>query len=145
MKLWHKALIAGAAIIFLAGTIYLVSLLAPGFALIGFMHHQMVRGVNCMNSIKNSDFPYWINHTKYFLQSSTSNELHEIFEDIPKDLKDKGITRIDVEATTVRYVWLGGMDHTYLEVEKGDDGAFRFHANYNDKEPSKVIAEIKSS
>ena len=38
----------------------------------------------------------------------------------------------------VRYVWMGGMDHTELEVDRLPDGNFRFIAHYND-DKSEVI------
>ena len=38
----------------------------------------------------------------------------------------------------VSYVWMGGMDHTYLKVQRMNDGDFRFTARYNDGK-SRVI------
>ena len=54
------------------------------------------------------------------------------------ELQQLGIIRIDILQYQVRYVWMGGMDHTELEIDRLEDGSFRFIAHYNDYE-SEVI------
>jgi hypothetical protein len=63
---------------------------------------------------------------------------------IPPELKALGIIRIDETTNMVRYMWMGGFDHTGLEVERLSDDTFQFYAGYNDKE-GKIIWPRKSN
>jgi hypothetical protein len=44
----------------------------------------------------------------------------------------------------VEYMWMGGLDHTGLEVERLSDNTFQFYAGYNDKE-GKIIWPRKTN
>src|SRR5437016_4922432 len=105
--------------------------------------HQTTTGATYMKSLKESDAPPWINRTKR-LVAEWNPSLHPIGayglggKPTPADLQQLGIIRIDILQDQVRYVWMGGMDHTELEVDRLPDGSFRFIAHYNDAQ-SKVI------
>ena len=64
----------------------------------------------------------------------------DVIDPIPSDLKDLGIRRIDVDKAggSVWYVWVGGLDHTFPEIRRTEQGDYRFIANY-DEESSRVI------
>ena len=51
---------------------------------------------------------------------------------IPTELMSLKILRVDVLEDEVRYVWAGGLEHTYLSVKRTSEG-FRFFAQYNDE------------
>ena len=50
---------------------------------------------------------------------------------IPPDLARLKIVRVDIFEDRVCYVWMGGMDHTYLEARRLPDGNFTLVAHYN--------------
>ncbi|MEM7020552.1 MAG: hypothetical protein AAF512_24820, partial [Pseudomonadota bacterium] len=58
---------------------------------------------------------------------------------VPSELDQIGITRVDIYQDEVVYVWLGGMDHTYLLVKRHGDGSFSLTAHYNDEEPQVLL------
>jgi hypothetical protein len=98
---------------------------------------QMAVGAKYMKSLKESDIPPWIERTKDLLSEWTP-ELNPVGaygldgKPVPADLQKLGIIRVDILQDQVRYVWMGGMDHTELEVDRLADGTFRFIAHYND-------------
>jgi hypothetical protein len=104
---------------------------------------QMAVGAKYMKSLKDSDIPPWIERSKLLLSEWTP-ELSPIGaygldgKAVPTDLQKIGIIRIDILQDQVRYVWMGGMDHTELEVDRLGDGTFRFIAHYND-DKSEII------
>ncbi len=106
------------------------------------MSAQMRAGQSCMDSITEHDVPMWIERTEEYLSDIDPNSGRDVnigeIHAIPLDLKNLGILRIDVNQDFVRYVWAGGLDHTFLEVLKTEQGDYRFTANYDD-ESSKVI------
>ncbi|HEY2711228.1 MAG TPA: hypothetical protein VGI60_01840 [Chthoniobacterales bacterium] len=107
-------------------------------------HGQMATGATYMKSLKEDDLPPWTERTKQFLTEWTPGSLDVVGaygmggKPIPADLHRLGIVRVDILEDQVRYVWMGGMDHTELEVDRLPDGSFRFIAHYNDEE-SEVI------
>jgi hypothetical protein len=105
--------------------------------LFGGMRHQMATGASYMKSLKESDVSPWIERTKRLLAewrpgSDPVGAYGLGGKPIPADLQHLGIIRIDILQDQVRYVWMGGMDHTELEVDRLADGTFRFIAHYND-------------
>jgi hypothetical protein len=103
----------------------------------GVWRKQMAIGATYMKSLKDSDVPPWIERTKRLL-AEWSPSLHPVGayglggKPVPADLQQLGIIRVDILEDQVRYVWMGGMDHTELEVDRLPDGSFRFIAHYND-------------
>lgn len=91
-----------------------------------------------MDSITEKDIPVWIERTENYLEEYDPNEygigVYGIGKDrpVPEELKKLGIIRIDRAKNSICYVWLGGLDHTYLHVEKDEDGEYIFTAGYND-------------
>jgi hypothetical protein len=57
---------------------------------------------------------------------------------IPRELAEIKIIRIDIGEDLIEYVWVGGMDHTSLIVEKGSDGLLSFTAQYDDDRRKKL-------
>jgi len=98
---------------------------------------QMRAGAAYMKSLKDSDMPPWIERTKRLL-AEWHPRLRPIGayglggKPIPPDLQQLKIIRVDILQDQVRYVWMGGMDHTELEVDRLPDGGFRFVAHYNE-------------
>lgn len=113
-------------------------LFAPCCILIGSMSYQQRKGCNYLNSITENDIPVWIERTEKYLKEYDPNEygigVYGLNKDnpVPKELKKLGIIRIDRTQNDICYVWVGGLDHTYLDVEKDEEGNFIFTAGYND-------------
>jgi hypothetical protein len=109
----------------------------------GVWRQQMATGATYMKSFKDSDVPPWIERTKRLL-AEWKPGLHPVGayglggKPVPADLQQLGVIRIDILQDQVRYVWMGGMDHTELEVDRLEDGGFRFIAHYNEAQ-SEVI------
>lgn len=86
----------------------------------------------------------WIERTEKYLREYDPNQDDQCglsvqhLDPIPKELKYLGILRVDIQENSVDYMWLGGMDHTYLTVAKDEQGQYVFTAGYNDYN-SKVI------
>jgi len=115
----------------------------------GIWRHQMATGASYMKSLRDSDVPPWIERTKIFLGewkpgSDPVGAYGLGGKPVPADLQQLGIIRIDILERQVRYVWMGGMDHTELEVDHLSDGRFRFIAHYNDTQ-SEVIWPKRSN
>ena len=107
--------------------------------------HHMAVGASYMKSLKESDMPPWIERTKRLLTESPPDS-HSVGvygqggKPIPADLQQLGIIRVDIFQDQVCYVWMGGMDHTDLEVDRLPNDRFRLIAHYNDFH-SRVIWE----
>lgn len=107
------------------------------------MRARMATGRVYMDSLTRDDVHAWIGRTKQILSESPNTYAIGVYgsggKPIPPDLDKLGIIRIDiVDKDEVRYVWMGGLDHTELEVHRLEDGSFKLIAHYND-ERSKVI------
>ena len=116
----------------------------PTISFLHLMGTQMKVGQKYMDSLTEPDISVWITRTKELL-AKFDPQAQEIGtyglggKHIPTDLQQLKIIRIDVcDSNTVLYVWLGGMDHTYLKAKRENDGSYEFTANYND-ERSRVI------
>ncbi|MBA3544555.1 MAG: hypothetical protein H0T83_08980 [Chthoniobacterales bacterium] len=107
-------------------------------------HQQMSTGAAYMRSLKEVDVPPRIDRTTRFLSEydSAAGSAVGVYgmggKPIPADLQQLGIVRVDILADQVRYVWMGGVDHTELEIDRLPDGSFRFIAHYSDVQ-SEVI------
>jgi hypothetical protein len=105
----------------------------------------MVAGSTYMKSLRESDMPGWIERSKHFLAEYRPDSRHVgVYDDvthgkpIPPDLARLKIVRVDVFEDRVCYVWMGGMDHTYLEARRLPGDGFTLIAHYSDYE-SEVI------
>jgi hypothetical protein len=115
------------------------------------MRAQMTVGANYMKSLKDRHIPPWIERTERLL-AERDPAVHPIGvydslsggKPIPSDLQSLKIIRIDILENRVLYVWMGGMDHTYLEARRLPDGTFTFVAHYSDYE-SEVIWPKRSN
>jgi hypothetical protein len=106
---------------------------------------QMAAGRTYMKSLKESDMPAWIERSKHLLAEYRpdvgpvgvyDNVTHG--KPIPSDLAQLKIVRVDIFQNAVCYVWMGGMDHTFLEARRLPDGSITLVAHYNDYQ-SEVI------
>ena len=97
-----------------------------------------------MDSLTEADIPAWINRTKELLaQYDPQGQKIGVYgpggKVMPIDLQQLKVLRVDVyDSNRVGYVWLGGMDHTLLVVQRKDDGSYEFVAHYNDKRSSVI-------
>jgi hypothetical protein len=110
-----------------------------------YFHTQMAAGRVYMDSLTEKDFQVWTDRTKKLLSEYEPGTgpigVYGSGADakrIPADLSQLKIIRIDMSEDYVSYVWLGGLDHTELQVHRMKDGSFEFVAQYNDVK-SKVI------
>ena len=114
------------------------------------MRAQMTVGAKYMKSLKDNDIPPWIERTKRFLaERNPAADGIGVYDSlsskpIPPDLQQLKLIRIDIFEDRVLYVWMGGMDHTYLEARRLPDGSFTFVAHYSDYE-SEVIWPKRSN
>jgi len=126
-----------------AAAVTLLLILAAGFfawPAIRFLHSlnvQMKTGQKHMDSITESDVLVCTSPTETLLKNygTQTAERHSLeAQSVPADLQKLGILRVDIyDSNTVGYLWLGGMDHTYLEIQRADGSNFIFTAHYNDK------------
>ena len=110
-----------------------------------YFHAQMAAGRSYMDSLTEKDFQVWIDRTKQLLSEyEPGTRTISVYGEgtdakpIPTDLLRLKIIRIDLSEDNVSYVWLGGLDHTELRVQRLKDGSFKFVAQYNDYQ-TKVI------
>lgn len=107
------------------------------FSLNSFMSSQMEKGAAYINSLSEADLQQWTVRTQSLIEEFSPDQatIELVSGEIPPDLAQLGIIRVDIAPRSVRYVWLGGMDHTDLLVTKNDAGLFEIHANFNDETP----------
>jgi hypothetical protein len=98
---------------------------------------QMDAGRAYMDSLTEKDIPVWIERTEKLL-SGHPDSVSIGARPIPPDLLKLKIIRIDISGNAVSYVWVGGLDHTELQIHRLENGSFQFVAQYNDAR-SKVI------
>ncbi|MEO1093712.1 MAG: hypothetical protein AAFX01_02280 [Cyanobacteria bacterium J06638_28] len=133
-------LLMGAGFLLLAYIGYMVFIVST---LITGWSEQMDTGIAYMESLTEHDVPYWIEISQDYLAQpclAASTGCPILIEDeIPSDLRDIGIMSVRVHQDEVYYVWLGGMDHTYLLVSQEPDQSFSLIAHHNNEIPSKVL------
>jgi hypothetical protein len=108
-------------------------------------HAQMQAGAAYMKSLQESDMPTWIDRSTRLL-AEYRRDVGPVGvyygvtsgKPIPPELQRLKIIRIDIFEDRICYVWMGGMDHTYLEARRLPDGSFRLIAHYNDAQ-SEII------
>ncbi|MFL6521535.1 MAG: hypothetical protein ACJ8NS_15050 [Chthoniobacterales bacterium] len=100
---------------------------------------QMAVGTKYMKSLRDSDIPPWIERSKRLLGEyrpgmDSVGVYDSMFggKPVPADLTALKIVRIDIFKDQVCYVWMGGMDHTYLEARRLPDDTFTLIAHYTD-------------
>ena|SRR5580692_6473720 len=132
MKIIIKAII-------ISGLVILVIVAFPVgrfiFETISFDHDmekQMKIGQKYMDSLTDKDIQVWIQRTqKYLKDDPATNTIYWDTEPVPPELEQLKIEGIDIESNEVDYVWVGGMDHTILYVERLTNGSFQLTAEYN--------------
>lgn len=107
------------------------------FYLVSHWSNDMAVGRKYMDSLSERDFEVWEKRTKGFL-SEYSPKGASIGGDgdsnpVPDDLARLGIIRISIRKDEVAYIWMGGMDHTALVVDRKSNGNFSFYAQYDDE------------
>lgn len=133
-------LLAGAGFLLLAYIGYMIFIVST---LTTDWREQMDTGIAYMESLTEHDVPYWIGISQNYLAQpclAASTGCPILIEDeIPADLRDLGISSIRVSQDEVYYVWLGGMDHTYLLVRQEPNQSFSLIAHHNDETPPDVL------
>ena len=99
---------------------------------------QMLAGQKYMDSLTEKDFQVWADRTQRYLSEFDPKADMIGSKPVPPELGQLKIIRIDEGSNWVSYVWMGGMDHTELLVEKLENGSFQFTARYDD-ESNRVI------
>ena len=125
-------------IILICGVVFSVAFIFPIVGFIYHCHRQMNAGRTYMDSLTEKDILVWIDRTKKYLDEYDPKAYEIGAKPVPPELKQLKILRIDESTNFVGYVWMGGMDHTELGVERMADGSFQFTAMYNDAS-NKVI------
>ncbi len=124
-------------------------IVGPICFLIGHTEYQMRKVGNYFDSITEENVPVWIERTEKYLQQYDLNSLNDpnswgvginilYGEHVPTDLKELGIIEIYIQEDSVEYIWIGGFEHTSLEIKKDGKRGFIFTAKYNNFK-SKVI------
>ena len=94
----------------------------------------MLAGQKYMDSLTEEDFQIWTARTQKYLSNFSPTNWMFKEEAIPPDLRDLKILSIYYEGSnTIDYVWMGGFDHTMLNVKRLNNGQFQFTAIYNDQ------------
>ena len=121
----------------LFSVLYLGAVL-PFAGFFGVMAWHMRAGSRYMDSLSESDIKAWIARSAALLDYRDTTNAQDIRvlrgADIPAELRDLGIKRIDVllYVDIVRYMWVGGLDHTGLVIIRLKNGDFQVGAQYND-------------
>jgi hypothetical protein len=92
---------------------------------------RMKVGKKYMDSLTDKDIQAWIQRSERYLKEDKPTNFNTDVRPVPADLKQLGIIMIDEDTNLVDYVWLGGMDHTELYVERFADANFQVTAVYN--------------
>lgn len=90
---------------------------------------QMDIGNKYLNSMTDKDIQDWIQRTQDYLTEYPPRDF--IVNEVPPDLRKLGIVVIHEYANSVDYLWMGGLDHTGLYVERMN-GTFQVTAVFND-------------
>jgi len=106
---------------------------------------QMHAGQKYMDSLTEEDFQVWADRTQKYLSEFDLKADVIGAKPVPPKLKQLKILRIDEGSNWVRYMWMGGFDHTGLEVERMADGSFRFTAGYNDQSNRVIWPKVSKS
>ena len=103
--------------------------------LFGGMILQMRAGKSYMDSLTEADYPQWIERSNTLLSQwqPTTTVTWLYGAEIPEDLRALKIQRIDILKDSVRYVWVGGLDHTCLSVRQMPNGTYKISAQYDDE------------
>jgi hypothetical protein len=128
--------IGGLIILALIICVIYVFLFVGGFIYTG--QKQMNTGKKYMDSLTDKDIQIWIHRTQKYLDEYDPNAYVIGAKPVPDDLKQLKILRIDELSNQVDYVWMGGLDHTEMDVRRQTDGSFQLIAMYND-ESNRVI------
>jgi hypothetical protein len=138
----RAALILAAVLVTLGAALFIVPRWFGPFAI---WTRQMAAGRTYMKSLRESDMPAWIERSERLLPEYRPDAPHVgVYDDvthgkpIPPDLARLKIVRVDIFEDRVCYVWMGGMDHTYLEARRLPGDGFTLIAHYNDYE-SEVV------
>jgi len=105
-----------------------------------FMHSmssQMKAGQAVFNSLTPEKLKAWADRSERFWTITDKADYGMGVYDtgrkpIPAELAALKIIRIDIGKDYIEYVWLGGMDHTYLLIEKEMNGDLHFYAQYDE-------------
>ena len=127
----------GVIVLICAGAAFCVYIL-PMLKTFHVWRQQMLVGQKYMDSLADKDFQMWAERTQKYLSEFDPKAYPIDAKPVPPDLEQLKIIRIDEGSNWVSYVWMGGMDHTELLVEKLENGSFRFTATYDD-ESNRVI------
>jgi hypothetical protein len=102
--------------------------------LVKFSKQQMQIGRTYIDSIDEQKCYEWIERTRGLISKygPAGSPIELVDSSLPDDLKAIGLVRVDIEEDGVRYVWMGGMDHTNLYVRKNNSNEFEIFANYDD-------------
>jgi hypothetical protein len=122
----------------ICGVVFFCVFILPIMATFHHWHKQMDAGQKYMDSLTEKDFQVWTERTQKYLSEFDPKADPIGAKPVPPELQQLKILRIDESTNYVGYVWMGGMDHTELNVERMADGSFQFTAMYND-ESNKVI------
>jgi len=122
----------------ICGVVFFCVFILPILVMFYHWNKQMVAGQKYMDSMTEKDFVVWADRTQKYLSEFDPKSDPIGSKPVPPELQQLKILRIDESTNYVGYVWMGGMDHTELYVERMADGNFQFTARYND-ESNKVI------
>lgn len=129
--------ILGVILLLVVG-LFTLEFVVPMFRLFHYFDKQMAAGRKYMDSLTEKDFQIWTERTQRYLSEFDPKAYVIGAKPVPPELKQLKIVRIDEDSNWVSYVWMGGMDHTELLVEKLANGSFQFTARYDD-ESNRVI------
>lgn len=106
-------------------------------ALVKASKRQMQIGRTYIDSLDEQKCYEWIERTKGLIAKygPVGSPIKLVDSSLPEDLKAIGLVRVDIEENGIRYVWMGGMDHTNLYVRKNNSDEFEILANYDDATP----------
>lgn len=122
------------------------AVLAPPAIFIYRMSRQMDAGRAVLDALTEPELELWLARSealwKKFEGHYDMGVYHDGIRPLPSDLAALKLIRIDVYDDSIYYVWVGGMDHCSLIVERKSDGYAYFTAEYSD-DKRKELPKLK--
>ena len=140
-----RKILIGVLLFLLTGVIFIACFM---FFMFHSWDNNMEKGKQIMSSLTDDELAHWINDAVklHSIDSLRAIGIGALFENDPlfKDNYVKlDIIRIDVNDNEVRYVWMGGFDHTYLTFTISNQEVEHVVARYNDYASQKLFPELK--
>ena len=105
---------------------------------------QQGKGIDYMKSLSESEAKVVVQESLALMTSAVDAD-RPLKPPIPQEWQSRGVIRIDVSNDTVSYIWLGGMEHTFLDVRLEENGDCKVMAHYDDDKSEQELYVINQA